>query len=210
MAKLSNFISFLSGEEQQEAGVSKRYKRARNIVRELFQTTDRDQIIDRISKELNVSINTAQTYYYRAKNELFGGYVPAGEESSGKVAGSMSEEPPPKADKEEKGEDQDQQNPDDDFELEDEESQDPNRQGIIRTVEGAHLVYKRRNEEGTYDELWVYNIDNDIRTELEIKHAILAGTDIPESKTQSEDGKQFYTLTTLGNAQLLHIQGLPN
>ena len=37
----------------------------------------------------------------------------------------------------------------DGFEVED----DPDRQGLIRTVKGAHLVYKRKQEDGTYDEL---------------------------------------------------------
>lgn len=88
---------------------------------------------------------------------------------------------------------------------------DPDKQGLIRTVKGAHLVYKRKNEEGSYDELWVFGVENnDIRDSLEVRRAIIAGTDIPPRALKSEDGRQSYTLTTLGNGQLLHIKGLPN
>ena len=80
---------------------------------------------------------------------------------------------------------------------------------IIRTVNGAHLVYKRQAEDGTFNELWVYNTDN-MQGELKIRRDILAGTDIPQNQTQSEDGSQHYTLQTLGNGQILYIQGLPN
>jgi hypothetical protein len=87
---------------------------------------------------------------------------------------------------------------------------DPDRQGLIRTVKGAHLVYKRQNEEGKFDELWVFNVGGTLDDALTIRRAILAGTDIPPRATKSKDGLQTYTLTTLGNAQLLHIKGLPN
>lgn len=101
---------------------------------------------------------------------------------------------------------------DEDMDLEGEidTSGDPNRQGIIRVVDNAHLVYKRQTSEGTFEELWTYNIGSSMKDELKVRRAILAGTDIPQSRTQSEDGSQKYTLTTLGNAQLLHITGLPN
>lgn len=89
--------------------------------------------------------------------------------------------------------------------------EDPDRQGLIRVVPGAHLVYKRVNEEGTFEELWIYNIpENDLNGELEIRRAIIAGTDIPRNKTQSEDGVQSYELWTAGNAQLIKIVGLPS
>lgn len=88
---------------------------------------------------------------------------------------------------------------------------DPNRQGLIRTVKGAHLVYKRKNEEGTYDELWNFGTgENDIKDSLQVRRAILAGTDIPPRAMKSENGQQSYTLTSLGNGQILHIKGLPN
>lgn len=87
---------------------------------------------------------------------------------------------------------------------------DPDRQGLIRTVRGAHLVYKRQEEEGTFEELWIFNTGKKFGDEYDVRHAILAGTDIPPKKTRSDDGNQEYFLSTLGNAQLLHIKGLPN
>jgi len=87
---------------------------------------------------------------------------------------------------------------------------DPNRQGIIRVVDKAHLVYKRQMPDGTFDELWIYNVSTDMRDELTTRKKILAGTDIPPSRTRSADGSQKYTMTTLGDAQYVHITGLPN
>ena len=124
----------------------------------------------------------------------------------------------------EKGEEElkmDDQDNEDDFDLDDEDDAfdleregedegDPDRQGVIRTVPNAHLVYKRQTEEGTYDELWIYNTGADMKDELEIRRHILAGTDIPTNRTKSDDGTQIYTLTSMGNAQYLHIRGLPN
>ena len=87
---------------------------------------------------------------------------------------------------------------------------DPNRQGIIRVVDKAHLVYKRQMPDGTFDELWIYNISKELRDELATRKKILAGTDIPPTRTRSADGSQKYTMTTLGDAQYVHITGLPN
>lgn len=187
------------------------YKKARSIVQSLYNTTKPNEIIERISKEIGVSLGTAKTYFYNARKELFGKYVPKGDDeqdSSGSQQHKDDEESPD-AKTSDKEFDLEQ---DDDYDLEDslDEPEDPNKQGIIRTVDGAHLVYKRQTEDGTYEELWIYNIDNTLSTELEIKQAILAGTDIPSNKTESEDGYQSYTLTTLGNAQLLHLSGMPN
>jgi len=84
-----------------------------------------------------------------------------------------------------------------------------NRQGIIRRVPDAHLVYKRKNANGTYEELWVYNALN-IKHEANIRNAILAGTDIPPGKVVSNDEKQCAQLWAVGNVELLKITGLPN
>lgn len=89
------------------------------------------------------------------------------------------------------------------------ESDDPNRQGLIRTVKSAHLVYKRECGEGGFEELWIYNVGT-LKDELEVRKAILAGTDIPANRTSSEDGSQTYTLWSAGNAELVHITGLQN
>lgn len=88
-------------------------------------------------------------------------------------------------------------------------SQDPDRQGVIRVVKNAHLVYKRQNEDGGYDELWIYNVGK-LQDELEIRKAILAGTDIPPNKRASPDNQQKYEIWSAGNAEVLKITGLPN
>lgn len=89
-------------------------------------------------------------------------------------------------------------------------NEDPDRQGIIRTVAGAHLVYKRRTEENTFDELWIYNVGkNSYQQSMHTRKAILAGTDIKPGQTHSEDNKQHYEIWTAGNAELIKITGLP-
>jgi ribosome modulation factor len=93
--------------------------------------------------------------------------------------------------------------------LTDKASEDPDRQGIVRRVKSAHLIYKRQTEEGTYEELWIYNVGN-MRDELDVRKAILAGTDIPTTKTTSPDGSQSYEMWSAGNAEMLQIKGLPN
>lgn len=111
------------------------------------------------------------------------------------------------------GEDDMEEDPKDDQELDqvaNKATENPDRQGLIRAVRGAHMVYKRQTEEGTYEELWVYNSADSVAKNLEIRKAILSGTDIPPNKTNSPDGKQQYTLWTAGNAELLNIKGLPN
>jgi hypothetical protein len=91
-----------------------------------------------------------------------------------------------------------------------EPEEDQNFQGIIRTVKGACLVYKRRNEDGNYEELWIYNVGTRFDDSMQIRKAILAGTDIDTNDTQSEDGTQEATTYSIGNVQYLNIQGLPN
>lgn len=87
------------------------------------------------------------------------------------------------------------------------EPEDPNRQGMIRTVKGAHLVYKREVEDGTFEELWQYNTST-LRDEITVRKAILAGTDIPVNKAQSPDGSQSFETWAAGNAELMLIRGL--
>lgn len=85
---------------------------------------------------------------------------------------------------------------------------DPNRQGTIRAVKKAHLVYKREGDDG-FEEMWVYNVGS-LKDELDIRKAILAGTDIKPGKTVSDDGSQTYSIWSAGNAEVLRITGLPN
>jgi hypothetical protein len=92
--------------------------------------------------------------------------------------------------------------------------EDPDRQGIIRKVDGAHLVYKKKNDSGTYDELWMFPYRNQfdkgtLKTGGAIKRAILAGTDIPVNGNVSPDGSQKCKIKVLGDAQFVFISGLP-
>lgn len=86
---------------------------------------------------------------------------------------------------------------------------DPDKQGVIRAVDKAHLVYKRSSESGGFEELWVYNIGT-LKDDLDVRKAILSGTDIPPNQTTSKDGSQTYTMWSAGNAEMIHITGLPN
>lgn len=96
---------------------------------------------------------------------------------------------------------------DEDDALETEE--DPDKQGMIRTVRGAYLVYKRVTANNNYEELWVYNTKN-IKSQTKIKNDILAGTDIDPVKLISPDGSQRATTWNRGNVQFLTLTGLAN
>lgn len=93
---------------------------------------------------------------------------------------------------------------------EEEPQEDPDYQGIIRTVAGAFLVYKRKVDDGSYEELWMYNINGNMKEEARIRRSILAGTDIGPQDVTSENGEQESETTTVGNVQYLKITGLPN
>jgi len=91
-----------------------------------------------------------------------------------------------------------------------EKQEDPDFAGTIRTVVGAALVYKRKAKSNTFEELWIYNANNDLKKMTEIRNSILAGTDIDPHTERSDDGTQTCDTTTIGNVQYLHIKGLPN
>lgn len=82
--------------------------------------------------------------------------------------------------------------------------------GLIRTVAGANLVFKKEENNGNYNELWIYNIGDDSFKESKIRKAILAGTDINADLMSSDDEKQKAQTYTIGNIQFLEITGLPN
>lgn len=93
--------------------------------------------------------------------------------------------------------------------IDDLEPDDPDRQGDIRSVQDAHLVFKRKTADGTFEELWFYNVGDDAsRSDDDIKRDILSGTSIDPKKLASEDGKQQYTIVTMGNGQMVHIVGM--
>ena len=85
-----------------------------------------------------------------------------------------------------------------------------NRQGTIRRVENAHLVFKRQTDSGDFEELWVFKQGKDEKDAFEIRKDIIAGTDIPENKTISDDKKQKLESWSSGNIQMIYISGLPN
>lgn len=87
---------------------------------------------------------------------------------------------------------------------------DPDRQGAIRTVEGAHLVYKRQSEDGTYEELWIYRENDDFHNEIEIKRAIVAGTDIEVDDIKDEESEQKVEMWAAGNIQMIKLSNLQN
>lgn len=83
--------------------------------------------------------------------------------------------------------------------------------GADRYVKGAHLISKTQTDAADFEELWIYRIDRSAPDEAgKILKSILAGTDIPENKTRSDDGKQTYSVWTAGNAQYVSITGLSN
>ena len=108
----------------------------------------------------------------------------------------------------EEGELDDEGMPPEEGEGDPEQQGDPNRAGVIRHVKGAHLVYKREQEDGTYEEMWMYN-SGEFKKDIETKQAILAGTDIPKNATQSPDGAQEVSMWSAGNVDIVKITGLP-
>ena len=194
-----------SANEPQRKTETPKIDKARALFKGLISNPDatRAEIITAFEQQLNVTNSTAVSYFQRLAKEA--GLTNLGDDNQ-MTAGDrgMSDDDPSQG-----GEYSSM--PDEELDLDDqvEDSGDPNRQGVIRTVPNAHLIYKRENEEGTYDELWVYNTSSDLSDELETRRNILAGTDIPPRKTKSEDGNQHFTLTTMGNAQILEITGLP-
>lgn len=80
-----------------------------------------------------------------------------------------------------------------------------------RYVQGAHLVYKKQIDAADFEELWIYSVDPQQPEDSgKILKSILSGTDIPENKSRSDDGKQSYDIWTAGNAQYVRITGLSN
>lgn len=85
---------------------------------------------------------------------------------------------------------------------------DETKVGLIRRVDGAHLVRKIQEADGTYSELWIYSTEDD--DPLKIRREIVAGTDINVEEGESEDGKQRYKIWSPGNCEFLELIGLPS
>lgn len=88
--------------------------------------------------------------------------------------------------------------------------ENPDKQGVIRNIKNAHLIYKRQDVDGTYIELWAYDIHKGLKDEFNIRNAILNGTDIDHKTGSSPDNVQRYELWTSNNRQFMQITGLPN
>lgn len=88
--------------------------------------------------------------------------------------------------------------------------ENPDKQGVIRNIKNAHLIYKRQDVDGTYIELWAYDIQKGLKDEFNIRNAILNGTDIDHKTGSSPDNVQRYELWTSNNRQFMQITGLPN
>lgn len=195
-------------EEEQEE-VSKK-QQARGVYMQLKNAGHaRKRIIDEFERRLQLTPSSAVAYYERIAKEFgdtgqeqeqppampgaVGGF--GMDDMMGAGAGDAEMMGP-------EGEDEYQ---------EPQEWEDPNRQGVIRRVDNAHLVFKRQADDGSFTEMWIYKQGkNKLRDELEIRRDILAGTDIPVTKTQSDDGKQEAELWSVGDVQFLQITGLPN
>ena len=117
-------------------------------------------------------------------------------------------------DKEEKDINKDDITSDKDEKSSDDKKEDkkenPDKQGVIRNIKNAHLIYKRQDVDGTYIELWAYDIQKGLKDEFNIRNAILNGTDIDHKTGSSPDNVQRYELWTSNNRQFMQITGLPN
>ena len=154
-------------EEEPEMKASK-VDQARQLFQAMFNRPDasRNEIINSFMNDVGVTNSTAVSYYTRFLDEFgvkskeehvdLGQGVSMGSEDM-PSQGQSTEEPPaavPTMDGEE------------------DDSGDPNRSGIIRTVNNAHLVYKRQSETGTFEELWIYNIHDKMHDDLDV-HLLL-------------------------------------
>lgn len=81
--------------------------------------------------------------------------------------------------------------------------------GIKRHVDGARLVSKRKSDDGTFTELWVFHTTN-LRDDLKIRRAIVGDTDIPVGASESPTGEQRLETWAVGNIEFVSVTGLPN
>lgn len=196
------YVGGVSLDYEEEAQETDKVDVAKNIFMSLYRRDDvtRSQIIDHIKRQTGVTDSTAVSYYQRFAKQTG-------------IAGTDREENPMAAGAGGGQQDMQQFNPDDQLDdesddLEDDEIEE--KDALIRTVKDAHLIRKEQTEDGKFEELWIFNVDDKMNKALKIRRDILAGTDIGENKTGSEDGEQTYTLWTVGNIQYVHIKGLPN
>lgn len=91
---------------------------------------------------------------------------------------------------------------------------DPDRQGVVRIVKDAHLIYKRKDDHNKYTELWVFKENKISKTAGRTYDAILAGSDIPKGYVQSPDGSQTVVKWEVGPPDntliYVEIKGMQN
>lgn len=208
-------LNWVNNTYEEEAEDTSKKAQARTMYRNLRnQGLSRQEIIDQFQNQIQLTPSSAVAYYERIARE-FGetedqsgeAQMPPGADGAGGMAGppggaggmmppggqmNMGTQEPPEPP------------------MEKQEWDDPNRQGDIRTVDGAHLVYKRQVDDGSFEELWVLKQGEKFHDELDIRRDVLAGTDIPANKTKSDDGSQTSDSWNVGNIQYLQILGLPN
>ena len=176
------------------------------IFRSLHGRQTRKQIIDAFQRQLGLSPSSSTAYYERIARKY--GQTGQGDDNEMMMPTVRGDGQDQFMMGQQQGE-EDMVAPEDQYgEVQDWE--DPNRAGDIRTVNGAHLVYKRQIDDGSFEELWIFKNQEDFKKELEIRRDILAGTDIPVSKTQSENGSQNADQWSSGDINMLKINGLVN
>lgn len=197
-------------DSEDEADDTTQYANAQKMFAGLVnQKMSRAKIIASFEKNLGVTNSTAVSYYQRLAKDA--GLTNSGDRTLNNNPTGLGTAQTPDATTMPQNGQQGLNTPQQETNVDGTEvPNDPNKQGLIRTVKGAHLVYKRKNEEGTFDELWLFGTGDEMENSLEVRRNILAGTDIPPRSTKSQNGAQSYTLKTFGNGQLLCIKGLPN
>lgn len=207
------FMNFMNGtfseeDYEEDAETPTKKDQARTMYQALTNSgQSRQDIINAYQTRLGLTQQSAVAYFERIAKE-FGhtgdqpeqpGMAPGAQMGQDQMGGAPMG-----------GGQQEQPTPPPEPPMEPQEWEDPNRQGEIRTVPGAHLVYKRQTDDGTFEELWVYKQGKEFQDEIQVRRDILAGTDIPVTQTTSDDGSQESDTWSIGNVQLLNISGLPN
>lgn len=80
-------------------------------------------------------------------------------------------------------------------------------EGQATRVPGASLLWKKREQDGTYTEQWMF-VTKDLKSLINTKRAIISRTDIPTNGTVSEDGKQSFVMEQFGDLVYITISGL--
>lgn len=80
-------------------------------------------------------------------------------------------------------------------------------EGELRHVKGAKLLWKIKDDDGSYTERWMYHARN-LEELIDGKRRILVGTDIHPSKNRSPDGSQSFAVEQYGEIVWMTITGV--